>query len=381
MKRNLLGKSALLLLFVTTIFAGIMAVQPVAAGSCPAGEYCGTVYYTLYSPGTAGVFAFTYTPGVSFAFSSGPTVIATSLSHGADGIIVNPQNPNDLLVGSNDLSNNFYDITTAGVVTVHSLGSSTVQPFNVMANSAGTTMYADADNGQNIIASVPLTPSIGTGTTITFTAGSTDTSLNTIQFVGGTAYYVAETSSRFGGATGHVGVITFPSSTTATTTCFQDATGACITYNGAHGMSYDPFTGDLMVFGANEINQISLAPATSCPSGGCLLYHETVTSTLSTFDQGAVDGFGHILIASNAGYLFFEDYRTTHIGAAGNFEYYTNQGGAFTNMDDLAPLVGPGAPPSTGVPEFPFGMLVVVAIAVPALILLRKNSRASVPIP
>lgn len=354
----------LLALLSLTVFTGLARLPSAAATSCPAGQYCGTVYYTVYSPGTVGDFFFTYNPGTSLTFMSGPTVIATSLPHGADGIIVNPQNANDLLVGSNDNTNNFYDVTTGGAVTVHSLGASGVFPYNLMSNTAGTVLYADSDNGQNVLTSVPLTPSIGTGTTIPFTALSTDTSINTVAFVGGTAYYTAETSSRFSGATGHVGVITI-SGGFATTSCFKDpTTGQCITYTGVHGLSYDPFSGDLMVFGANYINQISTT--------GALVAHETVTNPPGlVFDQGSADGFGHILIASNTGYLFFEDYRATSIGAAGNFEYFTNSGGAFNNLDDLAPLVGPGS--STSVPEFPFGLVALFAVALPVLVLLRTR--------
>jgi hypothetical protein len=114
-----------------------------------------------------------------------------------------------------------------------------------------------------------------------------------------------------------------------------------------HGGVYDPYSGNLIVFGSDEINEIT--------TGGLLLAHEVATTpqcntscfSSSEFDQGALDGFGHLFIAWNGGGVFFEDYSATGIigsqASTGNFHYFTTDGGAFNYMDDLAPIIGPGA--------------------------------------
>jgi len=63
-------------------------------------------------------------------------------------------------------------------------------------------------------------------------------------------------------------------------------------------------------------------------------------------DQGAVDGKGHALVASNCGFLTFMDYSASGlVGAAGN---YVNTQFLAANLDDVAPLSGLGSNP---VPE------------------------------
>jgi len=84
----------------------------------------------------------------------------------------------------------------------------------------------------------------------------------------------------------------------------------------------------------------------------------------NVFDQGAVDGFGHLFLswAADDGGVYFEDYAANGlIGCFGNplpagcktTNYQTFVGGpgflnnlgqpAFYDIDDMAPIVGPGS--------------------------------------
>jgi hypothetical protein len=314
------------------------------AASCSTGNFCGTVVYTQYS-GAVGYFNFVYNPIAKTLTIPTPIVINNALPHGSDGVVYNPQD-HQILTGTNQPYNGFNEVNpNTGVATTF---ASTIYSYNLMVDSSGTKLWMDGDPGSGSLAWVPLSPSspsVGAPTTLTLSGD--DVNLNTVMFVDPThIYYTAELGTRFEGMTGHVGTIDV---TTGKTTCFKTA-GVCTVFNGVHGGSYDPFTGDLMVYGWNQINQID-------PATGVLVASETVgalsPSGGNVFDQGAVDGFGHLFLswASNNGVIYFEDYSVSgKIGAGGNFNYISptsllnNLGQpAFFDLDDLAPIVGPGS--------------------------------------
>jgi hypothetical protein len=103
----------------------------------------------------------------------------------------------------------------------------------------------------------------------------------------------------------------------------------------AHGIIFDPFSGLIDLFGGGNvatINPNTLAVSASVHPAGAA----------GDFDQGAPDGFGHALIAGSGG-LTFIDYEGTSI-LTPNFVTFRS---GFGNIDDIAPLTGLGAPPST----------------------------------
>jgi hypothetical protein len=126
------------------------------------------------------------------------------------------------------------------------------------------------------------------------------------------------------GGTGDVGTIVF-----------NDATHtAVLTKIGggyfAHGISFDPFTGDVIVNSATTIQQLD--------ANGNILSSITVAG--EQFDQAAEDGHGHLFAASNFGDLLFVDYdKSGLIGAASNF---TSDQFLAGGLDDIAPLSGLG---------------------------------------
>ena len=138
------------------------------------------------------------------------------------------------------------------------------------------------------LSAVPINP-FGAAGTVKPLSGD-DTSITSLAFTpGGTVYYTASGSGGFG----NVGTINL---TTGVTTRLLSSVPA------AHGMQYDPFSNTLVLGGDSHISQMSLATNTIVGD---------LTVAGDNFDQGAVDGLGHIFWADNGGRMFFLDYSTT----------------------------------------------------------------------
>jgi hypothetical protein len=111
-------------------------------------------------------------------------------------------------------------------------------------------------------------------------------------------------------------------------------------------MVFDPFSGKVVLFGAGKVGAID--PAT--PG----VYSESAM-LWTDFDQGAVDGLGHAFVAGGGGITFI-DYSIS--GDITTPDYVTTITG-FTNIDDLAPLIGAGG---GGGPVVPVPPAVVMAV-------------------
>ena len=243
---------------------------------------------------------------------------------------------------------------TSGAVT-STISTTGVSPSHLMADVAGNAWYSADGCGTFNQGDVAFGSSSGTTKTLT----GDDTFVNTLIWNLNTpnenlAYY---TSSGCCGGNGHFGTLDVA---TGVTTCVKSS-GTCVNFPGAHGGFFDPYTGDVIIVGGTHITQID--PTTLA-----------VVSDLSvpgmTFDQGSADGLGHLFVANNGGSIYFLDFSGSKlVGSALNFAY--NIGGV-SEADDVAPLVGQGST-SNGVPEFPIGPVLVVAIAVPMMLLLRQR--------
>ena len=103
-------------------------------------------------------------------------------------------------------------------------------------------------------------------------------------------------------------------------------------------MAFDSFTGHLMLFGDGHITQID-------PANPTVFVSDRAVGGVQ-FDQGTVDGNGHMFVADNNGNLFFMDYSASGLVAnAGNFVALQFLD---TCLDDVAPLSGLGEPPGPG---------------------------------
>ncbi len=268
----------------------------------------GEFYYTIFN-GQPNVKkrTFTYDGATTFAIS-GATVIATT--NGADGVIFAPDG--DLIVGG---QGNIIHKVNPGTGTVVSRTAGGAASFHVSLDPSGAKVWTTGIPGA--LAEVSLTP-FSNG--VVHALSGPDTAITSISFDStGQAYYTASGAA----GTGNFGKIDL---TTFTTTRFLSGVAA------AHGMSFDPFTGDLMLFGDSHISQVDTTTMT--------IVSDRIFAGM-VFDQGAVDGTGHAFVASNTGDMLFVDYKNT--GQIGSLSNFSSLQFLEANLDDIAPLSGPGA--------------------------------------
>ena len=297
------GKRAYRLLLGTLLLTLLVACgNGPAAGCAPVGS--GDLFYTRYA-GEPNL------KKVHYSYSNGkltlgqPQTIATL--QGVDGVAWAPDG--DLLVGSQS------DLVHKVKTDVKSGGASA---FHVVVDPGGKKAYVTAIPGA--VGVIPLNP-FGNGTT--HQLKGEDVVVTTIAFDGsGNAFY---TSSGPGGF-GAFGQINLGAFTTKRSLQAQE---------GMHGMAFDSYTGNLVTFGGHRIVQID--PKTR------QIVSELQVKGASALDQGTVNGRGYIYVADNNGQLVFVDYsKSKKVGDPKNV-VLTAQ--LETNLDDVAPVSGPGSEP------------------------------------
>lgn len=290
----------------------------------------GILYYTRYCGGPRGdgqpnvkKVAFDY-DGTTFTLGA-PQPIAT-LS-GADGILFTPDG--DLLVGGQGTIVSKIQLDPFAVTTA---GTGGVDVFHVMMDPGGKKAWgADCCSGSEL-SEIPVAP-FGNGVMrdVTPSVPGEDDIADTIAFaLPGGAYYTV------GGPLGHgnFGVIRLVPSPDAVTTRTMTNVPA------AHGMSYDPFSDRLILFGDTHVTQIDPAAPDRIDAD----FDVDPFMTGLNFDQGAVDGKGHLFVANNnGGFMLFMDYSATgRVDDPSNFVALTYLDAC---LDDFAPLTGPGSNP------------------------------------
>ena len=291
----------------------------------------GNLFFTTFSGGE-NVWNVSYNfNGTAFTLGT-PTGIAAT--NGADGLLLAPDG-NLIIAGQGtDL---LHEITTTGT-PVNTFGAGTGAFHMALSSNAGNaTLYTlwngPFSGGSTAIAATVLSGGglsvAGTPYTVSCAVpGGCSTDVRGVIFdpVNGKWYY----STAPDGGSGTFGIVVF-NDVTHTATLTQLLSGVF-----AHGVSFDPFTHDIIMNSAGTIQQYD--PTTN-----------TIVSSLTgvgNFDQAAEDGKGHLFVASNSGLLEFVDYDTTGlIGSAGNF---TAEPFLKGSLDDIAPLSGAG---STATPE------------------------------
>jgi hypothetical protein len=331
MKRWIVGLSALALLLSAAVSAKA--------------DVMGTLYYTTFSGGAdVNKVTYTYVTGTSFTFSGNANIAHTP---GADGLVFTSDGY--LAVGGQGTAVYKVNPTTGAFTTV---GTGGPTAYEMMVAPNGTIYSSGSEGGTPTPSSYTSTLS-GPGTPHTVTGS--DPGVTHIAWSDAThAFYTANLTNDAGG--GNFGII---NTTTFVTTRLITGLAA------AHGMTFDPFSGDLILFGGDSISQID-------PTTGLVV--STLVLSGQTFDQGAVDGLGHIFVASNnTGDLAFIDYSGTGlVGSASNFVRTPFLAGS---LDDVAPLSGAGsnsAPEPASLTLLGIGVAGVVGYAWRR----RKNARA-----
>jgi hypothetical protein len=296
----------------------------------------GTLYYTTFLGGQ-NVWKVTTTYDGVGTFSLGAPVNIAS-TPGADGIVFAPDG--HLLIGGQGNAVHKVNPADGSFVSVSAGGASA---FHLAVDPGLDRVWATGIPGD--IGEVPLAP---------FTNGAfrnvtgDDGAITGLAFdpSPGVWYYTSSGPEGFG-SFGTIDMTTF-----VTDRLLSNVPAA-------HGMVYDPFNDSLMLFGDDEVSQYD-------PDAGAIV--STGVFAGADFDQGAVDGKGHAFVASNDGDLLFVDYSASGlIGALSNFSSIQFLAAA---LDDVAPLVGPGAPPPPpAVPEP--GTLALIAVVLLGLLRAR----------
>jgi hypothetical protein len=278
------------------------------------------LFYTTFSGGVNVHKVQASYDGVSTFTLTGITDIAST--NGADGILFAPDG--NLLVAGQ--GRNLSEVTTGGSI-VKTVDPGTPSFHLALTSTSPNALVYNMCNGgcgSNAIAAVTLSGGGLLNNGVAYTVSTTNGSSLDVRGVildtkNNTWYY----GTAPDGGTGDFGTVIF-NDTTHTAVLTRLQTGL-----EAHGLSFDPFTGDVIVNSGNQIQQLDAA-------GNVL---SSVTGP-GNFDQAAEDGKGHLFVASNSGNLEFVDYDATGlIGAAGNFKTSPFLAGS---LDDIAPLSGLG---------------------------------------
>lgn len=298
-----------------------------AAIAAHAGPITSTLYFTNYSShqiqSTTGTYTGDGTAGNGTFTLTAPHVITTT--PGADGIVRNPNNGDLLIGGQGDA---VYQVNPS--TGTYTTATPNVSAFHLAVDPSQNVVWASGIPGA--LSAVPINPFGGSGTVKTITNSATGglQNITSLAFTPSNGVFFTDAGS---GGTGDFGSIDL---TTGLATVLLQGVVA------AHGMVYDPFSGDLILGGGNQIAQIDPSSPNSLVSSS--------TFAGNTFDQGAVDGQGHIFWASNSGQFFFMDYSTT--GVVGNANNFVSDNFFQGSLDDVAPLIGAGGTgTSTSVPD------------------------------
>ena len=271
------------------------------------------LYYTTFSGGqnvwrVEGIYSGNGTAGNgAFSLTNDTNIASTG---GADGIVLNPNNQ-FLLIGGQ--GNAVHQVNpTTGAFTSATPG---VNAYHLAVDPSDNVVWASSIPGS--LASVPINPFGGPGTVKSLSGD--DTLITSLAFApGGTVFYTNAGANGFG----NFGSIDLA---TGVTTRFLSNVAA------AHGMVYDPFSGSLVLGGNDHITQIN-------PTTHAIVHDLVVTG--NTFDQGAVDGNGHLFWADNGGRFLFLDYSTT--GDVSSSSNFLSDAFFKGSLDDVAPLIGAG---------------------------------------
>ncbi len=274
----------------------------------------GVLVYTRYNilqdgkvintPDNVKQVPYTYTNG-KFTLSTASTI--TTLT-GADGVITLPDG--SLIVGG---EGSIWKINpNTGAKQMANPGGSVLSD-HVAYDNQKNIVWTSGDNPLTTLSKIPLTP-FADGTPIQLKGD--DTKVTQVAFDGFHNAYYTSSDIRGNGSFGVIDLTTF-----TTKRKFSNLPAA-------HGITYDPLSGTLILSGANHITQIDPKTLTIISD-----WTAPTQYPLTQFDQDTIDGLGHLWAASNDGNLVFIDYsKTRKIAAPTN---YVSIQHLDTNLDDI----------------------------------------------
>lgn len=336
---------------ISVLTLSAIALGLVAPRHARADLFDGTLYFTSYynasvSQNPAGVHSRSVSYDGAGTLTLGSTVDLVTFAPkvGADGIVFTSDGY--LAVGGE--GNLVHKVDPNRINTFTNVAAGNTQAFHMMVAPDGT-IYSSG---------IPGTPAsyrsdlAGGGTAHPLTGD--DRTIDTIAW--SDPQHAFYTSSGAAG-TGDFGVIDL--NTFHTTRIFSNLPAA-------HGMVFDPYTGDLVLFGAKHVTQID--PLTHSIVSDLNLGGPGYPFGTAGFDQGATDGLGHFFVANNSGYMLFLDITNSRSVGSPDFLRTPFLG---SQLDDIAPLIGPGSRP---IPEP--GSAVLVASGAVALLGVRRSRRS-----
>ena len=301
-RRGLALGACVMLLVLSPAAAQTVAPVPTAVS--------GDLFYTTNAPPAVKKVSFTYD---SSGFRIGRRVLIANLP-GADGIVFAPSGK--LIVGGGPTGLVFKVDPVSGAV--QSVKSGAPGAFHVTVDPSGSHVWTAGLPGT--LAEVPLEP-FADGTVRAVTGD--DPLVTSVGFALGKAFYTSSDLNG-GGSFGRIDLTAM-----RTQRLMSDL-------RGAHGITFDESTGSLFLFGSFSILQIDSGSPTVVSSQRNILGLR--------FDQGTVDGRGHLFAADNGGKLIFVDYSATRM--VGDDRDRVETRFLDPGLDDLAPLTGPGAQPA-----------------------------------
>jgi hypothetical protein len=304
-------QSRAILAFAAAAIGMALTCVTTQAGTTPTS---GTLYFTTYNgPDRVHDVTFSFN-GASFGLGSVANIVGGN-GIGADGLVFTGDN--NLAVGGQ--GNSVYKVDPNGVNPTTSVNAGGTSAYHMMVSPNGT-IWSSGIPGTPASYNANLTVN-GTPHVIHDAAGNV-VNLDTISWA------TADPNQAFYTSSGPAGDGTFGRLDLST----MIASPLLLNLPAAHGMTFDPYTGDLVLFGANHVTQID-------PTTGAII-HDATLSASETFDQGTSDGKGHLFIASNSGDLLFLDITTGKNVAAPDF---SSTQFLMTALDDVAPLSGGGS--------------------------------------
>jgi hypothetical protein len=284
------------------VAGALLAGLPAQARASDSGSGTGFIYYTVYSP--AAIKKIQYAFGPAGLLLGTPHQVAVVPS--ADGIISAPDG--SLLVGGGAGVIYRVDPATGKSTAIRTGGTAS---YHLALDPSKTKVWTAGLPGP--LSEIPLDP-IGPGTARPLHGD--DTSITSLAFTpSGQAFYTASSP----GGSGNFGIIDMTTMTT-----HRSMTDV----RGVHGLLYDPYTHDLILMGGYEILQVDPV------SPGVVVSARIVPGAL--FDQGIVDGQGHLFAASNLGQMVYVDYSATNL--VGDTTDVVTKKYVEAKLDDLAPF-------------------------------------------